>query len=128
MSTYARNRYLDADVGALSPARQVAALYAKLAVHLATARASLGAGDIHRRDEAVGKAQDILCYLLDALDQERGGEIAPALASLYAWFLQEIAEAHARRSAERFERVQALVLELQGAWNTIATEPLAAAS
>ena len=58
--------------------------------------------------------------LLSSLDLEQGGEIAERLRSIYAWSLDELAQARVAADADRIDAVAALLAELRESWAALA--------
>lgn len=106
-----------------SPEQLVPLLYQHLLVNLTRGAALIRAGDIEGKSAALGKASDILFELLESLDFEAGGEVAPRLAALYAYFLQEINAAGRSMDADRTERLLGMVERLHGAWRQASAAP-----
>lgn len=103
-----------------SPQQLVALMFAGFRDRVQLALASLERGDVARKGRAVNEAIAILGGLEGALDHEAGGTIADGLQSLYDYLQRRLTEAHLRNDAAAFREADALVAELQSAWNAIA--------
>lgn len=108
--------YRDTEVMGASPARLVPLIYKNLLVNLKRGSAFMREGDIPGKHQALTLAGDLVYELLSALDFEKGGDIAPRLASLYAFWAREISEAGFRMEPERIDRVAAMVADLHESW------------
>lgn len=113
----APNSYRSTEVLSTSPERLVPLLYEHLLVNLRRGILHIQRENIEGRLESLGRSLDILSELLAALDFERGGEVAPRLASLYAFWTQEISSAGRAMDTQRLEKVAAMVESLGGAWD-----------
>jgi flagellar protein FliS len=120
MSYAATARYQQNDVNSMSPARRVVFLYGQVVASLRQAARKLEEGEIEQRSKLLTRAREILAELLCTLDFEVGGEIAPNLASLYVWMMDETIEVDRTRDVRRLERLTQMVAELHGAWEQAA--------
>lgn len=108
--------YRETEVLGASPARLIPLMYQNLLVNLKRGAVHIRNGDINGKFEALSTAQDIVYELLSALDFEQGGEIAPRLASLYAFWVKEISEAGRQLQPDRLERVAGMVASIHESW------------
>lgn len=65
------------------------------------------------KGEYISKILAILTELSAALDMERGGEIAPNLASLYAYMVKRLTVANIKNSTEPLHEVERLLVSLK---------------
>jgi len=114
------SRYRDTEVLSSSPEQLVPLLYERLLVSLRRGVKQMRAGDTEGRYESLSRASDIVCELLSSLDFEKGGDIAPRLASLYAFWAREISESSRTLQSSRLERVEQMVASLHEAWKEAA--------
>lgn len=112
-------RYTEDSVATASPVRLLVMLYDRLALDLARGEQALRDDRLDVATATIGHAQDIIGELLSSLDQDvwDGG---PALASVYAWALTELASAVLRREPERVLACRKLFEPLRGAWSEAA--------
>lgn len=122
MSYGSVDRYREMDVMAMSPARRLVLLYARLLASLRQARRHLEQGEIEARTERLLHAEEIVRELALSLDHVRGGELAGRLAQLYAWILGQLSAIHIRPDAARLDAVVRIVLELHDAWGAAADQ------
>jgi flagellar secretion chaperone FliS len=108
--------YQENRVASSSPEQLVALLYEHLLVSLKRAAKQIQAREVEEKARSVEKATSILHELLASLDFETGGEIAPRLASLYSFFLREVAEASRSLDAARLEPLIEMVASLHESW------------
>jgi flagellar secretion chaperone FliS len=109
-------RYLENDVLTRSPEWLVPLMYEHLLSNLRRAVVQIETNDGEGRSASLKKASDIVGELLCTLDREQGGQIAEALASLYAYFAVELLNIGRSRGVGSLPRLIELVSELHGAW------------
>lgn len=120
MSYAATARYQQNDVNSMSPARRVVFLYGQVVASLRQASRRIEDGGVEQRSRLLTRAREILGELLCTLDFELGGEIAPNLAKLYMWMMDETVAIDRGRDAQRLERLTQMVAELHDAWDQAA--------
>lgn len=76
-------QYLAKQIQNATPAQQVVMMYDGAIKFLLKAKACIDAGDIEGRYNNNRRANDIIIYMLDTLDKEKGGEIAEKLQAIY---------------------------------------------
>ena len=101
------------------PHKLVQALFATALERIAAARGCMERSEVAQKGENVSKAIGILGALNDALDMEKGGEIAANLRELYDYACRRLAEANAFNDAARLDEVAALVREIKSAWDAL---------
>lgn len=106
---------LDAD-----PHRLIALLFTGLRERLRLAIACTQVGNLARKGEAISQASLIIGNLDGALDHEAGGELAGNLSALYEYSQRRLVEANLNNDAGILEEIDALIGEIEGAWNAIA--------
>ena len=90
---------------------------------IGAARAHLASGAIRERSNQIMRAWRILDELAQSLDHQRGGEISPALARLYAYMQTRLIEANARQADAPLAEVEALLGTLREAWQSVKPAP-----
>src|ERR1700689_2627423 len=103
------DRYLEAEVLNADPMKLVRLLYRGAIEATGAARRHLASGAIRERSIQIMKAWRILHELTQSLDHQRGGEISPALARLYAYMQTRLIEANARQTDAPLAEVEALL-------------------
>ncbi len=78
-----------------------------------------GANLIARKGELIGKAMGIIGGLRDAVDTEKGGEIAANLDNLYAFMQQRLSQANLKNDPAMLEEVAKLLREIKEGWDGI---------
>ena len=102
-----------------SPYRLVQMLLQGAADGVASARGRMQRGDVAGKGEHCSRAIRILDELRDALDMERGGEIAANLDRLYEYMSRRIVEANLRDQPEKLDEVLQLLGEIRAGWDGI---------
>ena len=103
-----------------SPHQLVALMFAGFRDRVQLAIASLERGDIPRKGQSITEAIAILGGLDGALDLNAGGSIAAGLQSLYDYLQRRLVEANLANDAAMLREADALIAEVQSAWNSIA--------
>ena len=116
--TYSRNAaaYRKTAVTTSSKERLVPLLYEHLLINLKRADRQIRAQDLEGKGESLGRATEIVYELLSALDFDQGGEIANRLASLYAYFLQELRTVSRKLDVARLGQMVEMIEELHETW------------
>ena len=106
-----------------SPAKKVVMLYDGIINQLRHAVEAFDESSPDRNEtihNAIQKASQIILELKLALDEERGGEVALSLDSLYVFWLNHLSEANAAKKPSPVEEVLSMVLEIRDAWDQAA--------
>lgn len=103
-----------------SPHQLIALLFAGFRDRVQLAIASLERGDIARKGQSVSEALAILGGLEGSLDLEAGGSVAAGLQSLYDYLQRRLLQANIANDAGMLREADALIAEVQSAWNAIA--------
>ncbi|TZF87308.1 flagellar export chaperone FliS [Cognatilysobacter lacus] len=106
---------LDAD-----PHRLVALMFAGLRERLQLAAACIDARNVARKGQAISEASQIIGHLAGSLNLEAGGEIAQNLLALYDYIQRRVLEANVHNDTAALHECDALVGDIQSAWNAIA--------
>lgn len=115
LAAYARSQYQEMQVQT-TPGRLVVMLYDGALRFLHTALDALRRGDRETQGTNLGKAQAILCELIDTLDRN-AGEIAQRLDSIYRYCLRRLLIANAHDRADYIEEVIRHMESLREAWD-----------
>ena len=115
-------QYVEADV--LSRPREwlVPLLYEHLLASLRRAAVQIEAGDLAGKGESIARAQAIILELASTLDEERGGDVALHLSSLYTFFASELLEASRTLDVRLVQRLIGMISDLHEAWVRAAEE------
>lgn len=83
------------------------------------AKGALQQQDFEAKSLFISKAINILGGLSEALDYQKGGEIAENLGSLYHYMQERLLTASAENSVEMLDEVHGLMREIKSAWDAI---------
>ncbi len=87
---------------------------------LAQARGAMERNQTALKGELIGKAIGIVGGLRQALDVEKGGELAVNLDSLYEYMTTRLMEANLKNDTVIIEEVSELLREVKSGWDAIA--------
>lgn len=87
---------------------------------LAQARGAMQRNQVALKGELLGKAIDIIGGLRQALDVEKGGELAENLDRLYEYMTTRLMEANLKNDTAIVEEVSELLREVKSGWGAIA--------
>lgn len=111
--------YRNVAVETAHPLKLVIMAYQGAVAALDRAVSALEEKDYRRKSEEIQKAVALVSELLAALDMERGGQIAKAFSSLYAYFLKRLLEADVRKDMKALKEVRSHLAQLQEAWEEL---------
>lgn len=86
---------------------------------LAQAKGAMEYGNVALKGELIGKAMGIIGGLRDALDKDKGGEIASNLDNLYAFMQQRLSQANLQNDPAMLDEVAGLLREIKQGWDGI---------
>ncbi len=114
------NRYREMEVMTSSPGALVVRLYEGALGHCTAAEGHAEQGDTRALGVSLGKALAIVDELQQALDHERGGEIARNLEALYLFVRERLLDAQLSRRRESIGEARGVLAVLHQAWAEIA--------
>ena len=114
ISTYQQTNILTAD-----PRKLVIMCYSAAISNLRMACECYESGDFETKAKGIQKAQNIICELMNALDFEKGGEVARNLDALYNFMGRQIMESDLNKDVKGIGRVIEMLEELKSAWEEI---------
>ncbi len=118
---------LETGVAAASPHKLIVMLFEGALTAIRNASMHMKAGEIAKKGAAISKAIAIVeSGLRASLDKEAGGAIAASLDSLYDYIGRRLLAANLTNDPAILDEVQALLLDLKGAWDAIGEQPAAA--
>ncbi len=110
---------IEAQVSDANPHRLIQLLMQGGLERLAQARGAMEREQIPEKGILIGKAIGIIGGLREALDSERGGELAGNLDRLYEYMIARLAEANTSNDTSLLDEVSALLLEVKSGWGGI---------
>jgi flagellar protein FliS len=113
------NAYKQANVITANPRRLIILCYETVINNIKMARESYILKDYETKAKCIQKAQDIIYELMNALDFEKGGEVARNLYALYNFLTRHILEADLKKDVNALAEVIAMTAELKSAWEEI---------
>ncbi|MDX9820515.1 MAG: flagellar export chaperone FliS [Syntrophales bacterium] len=111
--------YRRVEVETADPKRLVILCYESVLGNLRLARSSYESGEFEVKANALQKALDVICELRNALDFERGGEIARNLDALYGYMNRRLLEADLSKDLRGIDEVIGMLEDLESAWKEI---------
>ena len=123
MNAYAMKQYqtvnVHAQVTEADPHRLIQMLLEGGLQRIAQAKGAMEYGNTALKGELIGKAMGIIGGLRDAVDTEKGGEIAANLDNLYAFMQQRLSQANLKNDPAMLEEVAKLLREIKEGWDGI---------
>ena len=110
-----------------TPQQLIVMLYEGAIAAIAMAQQHLRLKDIAAKGKTISKAISIIDDGLKAsLDPNVGGELAQHLSDLYGYMSQRLLYANLKNDEPALEEVRQLLVQLSGAWKSLAAAPPAA--
>lgn len=106
-------------IDAASPHQLIEMLMEGCLARINSAKGAMSQRDFEAKNTFITKAVDIVSGLSEALDREKGGELADNLQRLYAYMIQQLFLASAKNSPELLDEVATLMREVKSAWSAI---------
>ena len=103
-----------------SPHRLIQMLMEGGLSRMAQAKGALERGQTSLKGELIGKAIAIVGGLREALDAEKGEELAVKLDALYEYMMVRLSEANLKNDTAALEEVMGLLREVKSGWDAIA--------
>ena len=108
-----------AEIAVADPHRLTQMLFEGALERIAVARGAMMQGNIPLKGQKISQAVDIIGGLRDALDHERGGQLAANLDSLYEYMTRRLLESNIHNDSAGLEEVSTLLREIKAAWDAI---------
>jgi len=108
-----------AEVAYASPHRLVQVLMEGALDKVAAAKGQVGRRDLEGKSRNISWAVSIIKGLRNALDHEKGGEIAANLDDLYDYLCRRLVQANNANDLSILEEVSSLLGEVKAGWDAI---------
>lgn len=107
------------NLGEETPHRLIQMLMEGLLVRINSAKGAIEHGDTEAKARYISKAIGIVGGLNEALDLEKGGELAVNLRGLYEYMNIRLFQASQENSQEKLNEVAGLMKDIKEAWDAI---------
>jgi flagellar secretion chaperone FliS len=94
-------------------------LFDGLLESLSAAKGHILHSDIAEKSKALGRASRIVLGLQNALDHDKGGELATNLNELYMYCTRRVLHANMHNDVAAIDEVYSLMSEIRQAWETV---------
>ena len=111
--------YHETNIITADPMRLVILCYEGAIDSLKRAKERFIAKDFEGKAKAITKAHDIINELMQALDFERGGDVAKSLDAMYNYMLRRILEGDLKKDLSKLDETICMLEELKSAWEEI---------
>ena len=108
-----------AGVATASNVELIMMLFDGLIESLSLARGHIQHGSIESKSKSLQRASRIVLGLQNALDHEKGGELARNLSDLYTYVVRRIIDINAYNDLEALDEVVSMMQEIRAAWNQV---------
>ncbi len=116
------NQYKNLEVSSSNRLKVIVMVYDALIASLKEAVETHGRNDLVKRNQYISRAQFILLELNNALDINRGGDIATTLRSLYHFTNRSIGEVVTDNNINKVRDALTILKSLHEAWKSIEQE------
>jgi len=114
-----RQLSVQTEASAASPHRLIGMLLRGAREKIQSAKGNLDNGDVQEKCTNISLAISIVAGLKSSLNLDAGGEIARNLDALYEYMIRALTLANLDNDREQLEAVDALLREIQDAWQAI---------
>ena len=115
------NAYRQTNVVTADPGKLVIMCYEEVLKNLKTARSAYESKDYETKGTALSKVHDIVVFLMQSLDLDKGGDIAGGLDSLYNYILRRIMDGDLKKDVAVFDEIIHIFEELLASWKEISS-------
>ncbi|MEH6499889.1 MAG: flagellar export chaperone FliS [Pseudoalteromonas distincta] len=110
---------VNAQVSEADPHRLIQMLMEGGLQRIAQAKGAMQFNNVQLKGELIGKTIGIVGGLRDALDFDKGGEVAANLDRLYAFMIQRLSIANLKNDPAILDEVAALLRDVKEGWDGI---------
>ena len=104
-----------------TPAERIVLLYNGAIKFLIQAKAYIEEGNVQERFNSNKRACDIIFYLQETVDLEKGGEIAENLYRIYGYMLRRLIDVDMKNDVEAVDDVVEKLKQLNASWQKLAS-------
>jgi len=115
MNPYA-DHYQQQQVLTANPSELLLLTYDGAIRHLRTAADAMAQRDLNLQNEAIGKAQQIVMYLMTTLDHKHSPKLASSLEQIYSYVLDRLVDANVKDDEDALQHATKLLKELRSGW------------
>ncbi len=94
-------------------------LFDGLIESLSLARGHIQHGTIEHKSKALQRASRIVLGLQNALDVEKGGDLANNLSDLYTYVVRRLIDINAYNDLQALDEVSSMMVEIRNAWQQV---------
>lgn len=127
MSQDLAQKYRQQQILGASPAQQIVMLYDGAIAHCQKAKLAIAEGRIQDRHNANRRTMEIVGYLLDILDLEKGGDVAKRLYVIYNGLLRRLMDVDFKNDPRICDEVADNLKVLRDSWAEVARQGTAPA-
>lgn len=109
-------QYLERQILSASPAEQIVMLYDGAIKFLTKAAHAIEINDVQERYNNNKRASDIIAYLMDILDVEKGGDVGQRLMLIYNHCLRRLLDVDMHNDKQAAEEVISHLRALRQSW------------
>ncbi len=113
------NAYRQTHVVTADPQKLIVMCYEGVIKNLRCARTAYELNDYETKGQSLTKAHDIVVFLIQSLDMEKGGDIARGLDALYNYILRRTMEGDLKKDMTVFDEAIGIFEELLSSWREI---------
>lgn len=112
--------YLERQIMNASPVERIVLCYDGAIKFLSAAKRAIEEGNIQERYNNNKKAGDVIAYLMDTLNMEKGGEVAERLRQVYSYMLRRLMDVDLKNDVLAIDEVVAQLRDLRASWEKVA--------
>ncbi|MFT7433574.1 MAG: flagellar protein FliS [Alphaproteobacteria bacterium] len=121
MNKNAAQHYKEQQILNATPAERIVLCYNGAIKFLMQARVAIDNEDIQERFNNNKRASDIIFYLQDTVDLQKGGEIASNLFRIYGYMLRRLIDVDMKNDQEAIDDVIEKLKQLNVSWQKISS-------
>lgn len=114
------NQYRTQQIVNASPAQQVVMMYDGAIKFTQQAKEAIEQGEIQARHNANKRAMEVVSYMMDILDMDKGGDVAKRLQLIYTFLLRRMLEIDFKNDPRICDEVTEHLRTLRASWEKIA--------